>query len=131
MRSSWEGGQHCLMSPEEARAFLSPRLEKAREGGIITVPPLHEALELKLGQKTPSATKHPKIQPEEKEFKTLPETLAATLITRPDSSPVRLLFQDEARFGRMTDPRAFWATAPSAQSFLCPWCGNSSMNMRP
>ena len=33
-------------------------------------------------------------------------------MTRTDSSPVRLLFHDEARFGRMTDPRACWAPAP-------------------
>lgn len=27
--------------------------------------------------------------------------------------PVRLMFQDEARFGRLSDPRACWAPAPS------------------
>jgi len=27
--------------------------------------------------------------------------------------PVRLMFQDEARFGRISDPRACWAPAPS------------------
>jgi len=27
--------------------------------------------------------------------------------------PVRLMFQDEARFGRMSDPRACWAPAPN------------------
>lgn len=26
--------------------------------------------------------------------------------------PVRLMFQDEARFGRMSDPRSCWAPAP-------------------
>jgi transposase len=29
-----------------------------------------------------------------------------------DKLPVRLMFQDEARFGRMSDPRACWAPAP-------------------
>ena len=84
LRSAWGGRRHCLMSPEEERAFLSPWLEKAREGGVITVPPLHEALELKLGRKLPPSTtyrllsrhgwrkvtpdtKHPKSQPEEQE----------------------------------------------------------------
>ena len=83
-RSTWGGRRHCLMSPEEERAFLSPWLEKAREGGVITVPPLHEALELKLGRKLPPSTtyrllsrhgwrkvtpdtKHPKSKPEEQE----------------------------------------------------------------
>ena len=27
--------------------------------------------------------------------------------------PVRLMFQDEARFGRLSDPRACWAPAPN------------------
>lgn len=45
--------------------------------------------------------------------KKLPETLA-TLLT-PElvaSRPVRLMFQDEARFGRMVRPRRCWAPAP-------------------
>jgi transposase len=29
-----------------------------------------------------------------------------------DRLPIRLMFQDEARFGRMTDPRSCWAPAP-------------------
>jgi transposase len=29
-----------------------------------------------------------------------------------DQLPIRLMFQDEARFGRMSDPRACWAPAP-------------------
>jgi transposase len=29
-----------------------------------------------------------------------------------DKLPVRLVFQDEARFGRMSDPRSCWAPAP-------------------
>ena len=27
--------------------------------------------------------------------------------------PIRLMFQDEARFGRMSDPRSCWAPAPT------------------
>ena len=45
--------------------------------------------------------------------KKLPETLA-TLLT-PEvvgSRPVRLMFQDEARFGRMVRPRRCWAPEP-------------------
>ena len=29
-----------------------------------------------------------------------------------DQLPIRLMFQDEARFGRMSDPRSCWAPAP-------------------
>ena len=45
--------------------------------------------------------------------KELPETLAALL--KPGMAadrPVRLMFQDEARFGRMVRPRRCWAPAP-------------------
>ena len=86
LRLSWGGRRHCLMSPEEERAFLSPWLEKAREGGGITVPSLHEAFEQKMGRKLPPSTtyrllsrhgwrkvtpdtKHQKSQPEEEAFK--------------------------------------------------------------
>ena len=31
--------------------------------------------------------------------------------------PVRLMFQDEARFGRMSDPRACWAPVPNRPMF--------------
>lgn len=45
--------------------------------------------------------------------KKLPEALAALL--RPEAvegRPVRLMFQDEARFGRMVRPKRCWAAAP-------------------
>ena len=30
-----------------------------------------------------------------------------------NNKPVRLMFQDEARFGRLSDPRSCWAPLPS------------------
>jgi len=45
--------------------------------------------------------------------KKLPETLAALM--RPEDvqgRPVRLMFQDEARFGRMARIRRCWAPSP-------------------
>ena len=45
--------------------------------------------------------------------KKLPETLAALLKPRRVADrPVRLMFQDEARFGRMVRPRRCWAPTP-------------------
>lgn len=38
--------------------------------------------------------------------------MVAACVKNQDNLPVRLLFQDEARFGRMSDPRACWAPAP-------------------
>lgn len=45
--------------------------------------------------------------------KKLPEVLEALLKTEPaETRPVRLMFQDEARFGRMVRPRRSWAPSP-------------------
>ena len=38
--------------------------------------------------------------------------MAAACVKNQKNLPVRLMFQDEARFGRMSDPRACWAPAP-------------------
>ena len=39
--------------------------------------------------------------------------MAAACLKNQKNLPVRLVFQDEARFGRMSDPRACWAPAPN------------------
>jgi transposase len=38
--------------------------------------------------------------------------VAAACLKNEMNLPVRLMFQDEARFGRMSDPRSCWAPAP-------------------
>lgn len=38
--------------------------------------------------------------------------MAAACLKNEHQLPVRLMFQDEARFGRMSDPRSCWAPAP-------------------
>lgn len=45
--------------------------------------------------------------------KKLPEIVAAACVKNEQHLPVRLLFQDEARFGRIGDPRSCWAPAPN------------------
>ncbi|MGH9407303.1 MAG: IS630 family transposase [Terriglobia bacterium] len=44
--------------------------------------------------------------------KKLPQLLQEALTGRPPAVPVRLLFQDEARFGRLSDERRCWAPWP-------------------
>jgi transposase len=39
--------------------------------------------------------------------------MATACINNQQNLPVRLMFQDEARFGRLSDPRACWAPAPN------------------
>jgi hypothetical protein len=38
--------------------------------------------------------------------------VATACLKNQNNQPVRLMFQDEARFGRMSDPRSCWAPAP-------------------
>lgn len=38
--------------------------------------------------------------------------MATACLQNQEERPLRLIFQDEARFGRMSDPRACWAPAP-------------------
>ena len=44
--------------------------------------------------------------------KKLPETLAQMIAGWPGTVPVKLMFQDEARFGRINDVRRCWAPLP-------------------
>jgi hypothetical protein len=44
--------------------------------------------------------------------KKLPERLAQMRALWPDQAPLRLMFQDEARFGRINDVRRCWAPRP-------------------
>ena len=43
--------------------------------------------------------------------KKLPETLTGILSAWPGEAPVKLMFQDEARFGRISSVRRCWAPA--------------------
>ena len=44
--------------------------------------------------------------------KKLPETLSQLIAAWPGDTPVKLMFQDEARFGRISDVRRCWAPFP-------------------
>jgi transposase len=45
--------------------------------------------------------------------KKLPERLAEIRASWPEPGPIRLMFQDEARFGRINDVRRCWAPKPT------------------
>ena len=45
-------------------------------------------------------------------LKKFSEEVATASLKNEDQLPLRLIFQDEARFGRMSDPRSCWAPAP-------------------
>ena len=50
------GRRRELLSPEEEKEFLQPWIEKARQGGILVVPPIHRALEKRVGREVATAT---------------------------------------------------------------------------
>lgn len=50
-RSTHGGARRHLMTEQEEKEFLQPWEEKARSAGMVIVPPLHQALEEKLGRK--------------------------------------------------------------------------------
>lgn len=47
--NTWGGRRHCSMTLEDESEFLRPWEDKAREGGVLSVPPVHAALVIKLG----------------------------------------------------------------------------------
>ena len=86
------GRRHQLMTVEQEIAFLAPWVEKAADGGVLVVPPIHAALEWAVGHSVPKSTayrllarhgwrklapdtRHPKADPEAQEaFKKTPGT---------------------------------------------------------
>jgi len=86
-RNTWGGRRHYIMTMEEERDFLRTWEEKANQGGVLSVPPIHAALVERLGRSIPISTtyrllarqgwrkvkpdtKHPKSKPAiQEEFK--------------------------------------------------------------
>lgn len=50
------GRRRELMSNEEEKAFLEPWVAQAEIGGVLVVPPIHFALEERIGHKVPKST---------------------------------------------------------------------------
>ena len=128
----WGGRRRALMKLEDEQAFLAAWKSKAEQGELVVRTPLRGALQEKLGRRVkPSVvsrllerhhwrkvapdTRHPKAEPsvQEEWKKTRPEKLAAVWIPNlVRERPIRLMFQDEARFGRMARIGRCWAPAP-------------------
>jgi transposase len=78
---NWGGRRQALLTPEEARAFLNPWVERAATGNLVVGSPIRAALAQRLGQpvkpsvvyrllarhgwrKVAPDTRHPKSKPE-------------------------------------------------------------------
>lgn len=55
-RGGWGGRRHELLPVEEEAAFLDPWVSRAEAGGVLVVPPIHRALEKRLGCKVAAST---------------------------------------------------------------------------
>jgi len=55
-KGSWGGRRRYIMSIEEEKEFLEPWVQKAEAGGVLVVPPIHAALEEKLGRPVAAST---------------------------------------------------------------------------
>ena len=55
-KGSWGGRRRQHLSVEEEIRFLEPWIEKAETGGVLVVPPIHKALEERLGHSVAAST---------------------------------------------------------------------------
>lgn len=55
-KGKWGGRRRHHLSFEQEAKFLEPWTEKAETGGVLVVPPIHRALEERLGKKVSAST---------------------------------------------------------------------------
>jgi len=55
-KGSWGGRRRQHLTVAEEASFLEPWIEKAEAGGVLVVPPIHEALEQRLGHRVAAST---------------------------------------------------------------------------
>jgi len=56
VKSSWGGRRRQTLSLQDEAQFLSEWIAKAEQGGILVVPPIHAALEQRLGRVVAAST---------------------------------------------------------------------------
>ncbi len=118
------------MARDEEAAFLAPFFEKAEVGGTPVVGEIKQAPDVRLGRKVAPAPAYNllhrhgwrKLAPDKRHPKTgvaaqdgrkkLPGLLAETDGRWQGEGHLRLMFQDEARFGRTPDTRRCWCPEP-------------------
>jgi transposase len=55
-KQQWGGRRRQNLAIEQEKEFLAYWVDKAAEGGVLVVPPLHEALEKRLGRKVAASS---------------------------------------------------------------------------
>src|SRR3982751_5546023 len=129
LRDQPQGGRyHAHLTAEEEQKLLAPFLEKAHAGEIVVAASLQRAYQERLGhpvphsviyralyrqgwRKVPPRPQHPKTDAKaQEEFKKSSRNCYQKSSPQAaEGRPVRLMFEDEARFGRSSEPRQCWA----------------------
>ena len=55
-KGTWGGRRRQHLTPQDETEFLQAWIEKAEQGGILVVPPIHAALEKRLGRSIAAST---------------------------------------------------------------------------
>jgi transposase len=55
-KGKWGGRRRQLLAVKDEEQFLEPWTKAAESGGVLVVPPIHEALERHLGRTVPAST---------------------------------------------------------------------------
>lgn len=115
---------------EQETALLDEMLAEAALGGVVVVPPLKLLLEQKLGnslsltaiysmlhrhgwRKLAPDTAHPQGNPQAREdWEKLCADLVQITASFGEKNPIRVMFQDEVRFGRISHCRRCWHKKP-------------------
>ena len=126
------GRRHAYLTPAEEDALLAPFLAEAEAGGVLVAAPIQAAYEARVGKAVPPVDHLPAAGPPRLAQGRPPppppraagrrpggvqkglaglvvEEVARQAAAGDGGRPVRLMFEDEARFGRCQDPRRCWA----------------------
>ena len=130
LKLSGKGGRyHAYLTEEEEASWLEGFRDAGENGGILEVGRIQAAFEEKVGRKVAKSTvydllhrhgwrkitprpRHPKSDPDaaasfKKNFRDIVAEAKAEADAR--ELPLRVMFQDEARFGRINDPKRCWS----------------------
>ena len=128
LKLSGKGGRyHAYLTEEEEASWLEGFRDAGENGGILEVGRIQAAFEEKVGRKVAKSTVYDllhrhgwrKITPRPRHpksdrmppppLKKLPRHRKAKAEADARELPLRVMFQDEARFGRINDPKRCWS----------------------
>lgn len=122
------GRRHQNLTVVQEQAVLAPLKKEAQAGQLVTARGIKTRYETTVGHPVPDSTvyrllarhqwrpvqprpKHPKDNPRARPLLKKLQAKVTTVAAGHPDQPLRLMFEDEARFGRMSNPLRCWAPA--------------------